>query len=545
MVTMLEVLSRSVRGALLTLLAASCAVLAACAGEGRDASTPPQAASPVPVVGHLPITANVTLYGAEAGDYADALAVGDFNGDGVRDVALAAAFADGPDNARLDGGEVYVFLGPFAPGQKRDAAKGEEDVTISGAAAGDQAGRGLAAGDFNGDGTSDLIVGAPYAHRPAGMMDAGADAGAAYVLFGSSSWGRDVTTIDLAAGADLAVYGANSGDLLGFAVVAARLNGDAADDLVIGAFWADGPQDERDMAGELYVVYGASGRGGAIDVAAAEEDVVVYGASAGDRLGEGVGAGDVNGDGVDDLILPAPFAASKTGVAAAGRTYVIYSGNDAPGRRTIDLAEGNSGPVVYGVDEGDQLGHVVAAGDVDGDGRDDVLLTAVSADGPGNTVDLAGEAALVLAKTLAASPEVDVAVGGADAVFYGADVQDRMGRSAATGDIDGDGRAEVILGAPGGAGPLEDAAAAGEVYWVRDAAARESLQMPEGALVYYGGHAGDGLGSEVFGRPPLVVTDVDGDGRDELLASAPNADGPDGSRPDAGLAVILFLERPG
>lgn len=542
---MLEVLSRGVRGALLTLLAASCAVLAACAGEGRDASTPPQAASPTPLVARLPVTATVTLYGAEAGDYADALAVGDFNGDGVRDVALAAAFADGPDNTRHDGGEVYVFLGPFAAGEKRDAEKGEENVIILGAAAGDQAGRSLAAGDVNGDGTSDLIVGAPYAHRPAAVMSAGADAGAAYVLFGSPSWGRDVTAIDLVAGADLTVYGAKGGDLLGFAVAAARLNEDKADDLIIGAFWADGPQDERDMAGEVYVVYGGSSRGGAIDVAAAEEDVVVYGASAGDRLGEAVGAGDIDGDGVDDLILPAPFAAGKTGVAAAGRTYVIYSPSGTPGRRSIDLAAGDSGPVVYGVDEGDQLGHMVATGDVDGDGRDDLLLTAVSADGPANTVDLAGEAALVLAKTLAASPTVDVAAGEADAVFYGADVQDRMGRSGATGDIDGDGLVEVLLGAPGGAGPLEEAPATGEVYWIRDPAAHRSLQMPHGTLVHYGEHGGDGLGSEVFGRLPLVAADLDGDGRDEILVSAPTADGPDGLRPDAGEAVILLVERAG
>jgi hypothetical protein len=214
---------------------------------------------------------------------------------------------------------------------------------------------------------------------------------------------------------------------------------------------------------------------------------------------------------------------------------VIHS----PAAPQTDLASATPGTVVYGVDEGDQLGHVPATGDFDGDGKADLLLTAVSADGPGNGVDLAGEAVLVLGAGL--SGAVDVAAGEADAIVYGRDVEDRLGRSAATGDVNGDGKADILLGAPGGAGEYHGAPNSGEIYVLLGPAPPDGAQMPTGALVFFGDNAGDSLASAVFGRMPLAAADIDGDGRDEILVAAPMADGPDGLRRDAGQAMILFV----
>jgi hypothetical protein len=256
---------------------------------------------------------------------------------------------------------------------------------------------------------------------------------------------------------------------------------------------------------------------------------------AGDRLGEEVAAGDVNGDGLDDLVLPAPFAAGTTGVPLAGQTYVMHS---PVGPGVIDLATAIVDSVIFGIDDGDQLGHATAVADLDGDGRGDLLLTAVSADGTENSVDLAGEAAAVYATDLAA--EVDVAAGAASLLIFGADEKDRLGRSAATGDVDGDGRADLLIGAPGGGGPDNSMPGAGEVYVLFGGELPESIQLPGPAAVHYATQSGDALASEIFGRPPLLTTRLGGDARAEVVVAAPTADGPDDSRTDSGEVYILF-----
>ena len=473
------------------------------------------------------------IYAADPGDSAGAVASGDFNGDGTIDVAVAAAAGDGPGNERADSGEAYVFLGPFSAGEVRDAAAGDQAMTVYGADAGDQLGRSVAAGDVNGDGGDDLVFGAPFGDGPAGDRQ---DAGEVHVVYGSPTLTGAHGVVDLQNAAGFVVYGRAPGELAGFSVATANLNGDEARDVVIGAFSASGAAPDRTLAGAVYIVFGTAEVIAGVDVAADEQDVIVYGASAEGRLGEEVGAGDVNGDGLEDLILPAPFAPGSTGIEAAGRTYVVNS----PPSPSVDLASG-ANAIIYGVDDGDQLGHVVATGDVDGDALADILLTAVSADGPENGVDLAGEAVLVYGASLDA--QVDVAQGAGDAVIYGADETDRLGRSAAIADIDGDGRADLLAGAPGGAGPEETTGTAGELYVIFADKVSRNLRLPEGALVHYGTDAGDSLASEVFGRRPLAAADVNEDGRNEIIVVAPQADGPENGRLDSGEVYVLFPSR--
>jgi hypothetical protein len=482
----------------------------------------------------LPVENTVIFYAADAGDHGSSLATGDFNDDGAMDVVFAAAFADGSDNGRPDSGEAYVFLGPFRPGEGRDASAGDQALTIFGGDEGDQAGRAVSAGDFSGDGVDDIVLGAPFGDGP---TDDREDAGEVHVIFGSRDLGSVVRVIDLQIGADLSVYGRASHNFAGFALTTAEINDDASADLVIGAFWGSGPDGNRTQAGEVYALFGSGQRTGVVDIAANQPDASVYGAASFDRLGETVGAGDVDLDGLDDLVLPAPFAASASGLSAAGRTYIIHS---PPPART-DLAVDPVDAVIYGADEGDQLGHAVATGDVSGDGLADVLVTAVSADGPENAVDLSGEAVLVAGESL--SLEVDVARGAARTIVYGANALDRLGRSATLSDLDGDQIAELLLGAPGGAGLGEASPDAGEIY-VIPAPSPTFIRLPGEAFVYYGGNPGDALSSGVFGRPSLASADLNGDGRKEILVASPNADGPDRTRLDCGEARILFTSTP-
>jgi hypothetical protein len=515
------------------LLAVSAALtLSACGGDGGQEATPSPAASASPPVEAtpLPVDARVTFYAADPADNAATLASGDFNGDAETDVLFAAGLADGPDNQRPDGGEAFLFFGPFEPGEERDAAAGEQDVTIFGADEGDQAGRAAAAGDFNGDGIDDILLGAPFGDGPDGQR---LDTGEAYVVFGSRDLGG---VVDLHDGADLIVYGQAPEDLAGFAVAAADLNGDDADDAIIGAFWNDGPAGDRSNSGAVYAVFGSAARGRSVDLSAGEADATLYGAADGDSLGEAVGAGDLNGDGLSDLVAAAPFSASKGGAEKAGRTFAVFS----PPRPSLDLAAAEADFTVYGKDLGDQLGHSLAAADVTGDGVADLLLGAVSADGQDNATNIAGEVALITTETSPA--EVDLAAAGGAALVYGADSEDRLGRVVALADLDGDGLAEALLGAPGGAGPRNASPTAGEVFVIRDLASLSGVvQLPAGASALTGDDPGDGLANGVFGRPTLIAADVDGDGRQEIMATAPLGDGPANGRQDCGEAYVVFV----
>lgn len=479
----------------------------------------------------------VTFYGGERHDGATGLAPGDFNGDGIPDVVLTAAYADGPQNARPDGGEAYIFFGPFKPGEARDVALGEQDVTVFGAAAGDQLGRAVATADVNGDALDDLVLGAPFADGPG---DERKDAGETHVLLGTRSW---PAAIDLAKDAVASVVlGADEKDLAGFSLATADVNGDGVHDLVIGAFWADGPDNSRPDAGEAYLILGSPSWPPSFDVADGEHDVTLFGAEAGDRLAETLAAGDADGDGVGDLVLSATFGSGpENRRMAAGEVYVIFGGEFEP---AYDLRLRQAEITVLGSDEGDQIGHSAAVGDFDGDGIGDMLLGAVSADGPGNGRDLAGEAYLI---TKGTSPPaaIDTAESTDVLRIYGAEAVDRLGRSVAAGDINGDGRDDMLLGASGGDGFQEAQHDAGQVHIIFGRPGlRGALDLARQAadIVTEGLDSGDVLSANTFARLSLLSADMDGDGLDDVLVSAVG-DGPANDKSDAGEAYILFARR--
>ena len=522
-------------------------VLAACGGDGAPpAVTPTVTALPTPgpaaIITPTPVVAaeartvalgdRAVFYGADPYDRAAAVVVGDFNGDDIPDLALASSRADGPDNARPDAGEVYIFFGPLLRGQTRDLLAGEQDVTIFAADSGDEAGRALAAGDLNGDGVADLVVGAPGADGPDNSRSG---AGEAHVLFGSAGL---PAVIDLGTdGADVAIYGSDAEDSAAFALAVGDVSGDGLADIVLSSFLADGPANARDRAGEVYVVFGSDELASRIDLEAGEQDVTVYGAQADDRLGEVVGAGDADGDGVADLVLPAPFASR-----AAGETYVIPGGPSLPS--LIDIAEGGQQTTVLGLEEGDQVGHSLAVSDADGDGIGDLLLGAVSADGPDNRRDLAGEGFLVMGRDLP-SGVIGAAAGEHGVRFFGGEREDRLGRAVALGDLNGDRLADLLLVASGGDGPVAERADAGELYvYLGSGGLARVVDVASVApdLTLLGDDEVDILGSGVFGRPSLLVADMDADGLNDVVVSASGGDGPANDRTDAGEVSIIFVE---
>lgn len=480
-----------------------------CGGDTDNDETPTATSNGPALTPAVSLAAGPVFIGVDPVDTLTAIAVGDFNGDGEADLALGAAFADGVDNAQVDAGEVYVFLSVADTSGEIPGSRA--DLVMTGTQAGEQAGRSLATTDFNGDGTDDLVIGAPAADADTERSESGL----VYIIPGDPRF--ETRPRELDPPQEVTISGADGGDYFGYSLAAGDFDGDGADDLAVGAFLGDGPDDERDNGGEAYVFHGG-GAPRSRDLGEGSGDTTIYGADAGDHLGETVSAGDFDGDGREDLVAVATFGDGPDNEPEAdvGEVYVLTGALEGE----IDLADGVPGVTVVGVDDGDQLGHSAASLDFNGDGFADLLLGAVSADGVDNSADLAGEVALVMGTN---SPPARIAVGDGDVpVLYG-DAGGRLGRSVAAGDLDGDGYGDALLAAPetkNASGAVE-AGAAFVIFGGPDAGFPQTV--PGDSLAIYGRAAGNNLATQVNGNPSMLLAELNGDGLDDVIISASRA----------------------
>ena len=406
-----------------------------------------------------------------------------------------------------------LFLPAAAHGVERDLLT-QANVRIDGATGGDQSGDSVAsAGDVNGDGRDDVIVGAPSAGNNGRV-----GSGSSYVIYGAAA-NANVDSSALTVSQGFRIDGAATGDRSGRSVASAGdVNGDGRDDLIIGAPEAS---NSRSFSGSSYVIYGAATHAN-VDLAAltASEGFRIDGAATTDQSGISVaGAGDVNGDGRDDLIIGAP-GADNEGRGDSGSSYVIYG---AATLTDVDLAAltASEGFRINGAAPFDQSGSSVAgAGDVDGDGRDDIIIGAPGADNEGRG-DSGSSYVIYGAATHA---NVDLAALTASEGFRidGAAAGDQSGISvAAAGDVNGDGRDDIIIGALWA--DNNGRADSGSSYVIYNAVTHTNVDLA--ALTASQGFRIDGATTDDWsGRSVAGAGDVNRDGRDDLIIGAPFAD---------------------
>ncbi|MCL4219739.1 MAG: integrin alpha [Phycisphaerales bacterium] len=408
----------------------------------------------------------------------------DFNGDFVDDLVVGAPMED--VGAISDAGAVTIIYGaglgmglsafvPVPSMQITQATFGLDPPEV-----GDWFGATIAWGDFNGDMFDDLAIGAPGESHPVSGVQA---AGMVIVLYGMPGGPiplhPPIFVQDPPAGPFSFGDPGEAGDELGRSLAAADFNGDGFDDLAIGVPGEDDPTGVVDV-GIVHVLYGSPGglRIGP-GVPLIFQSAWPWGEvmEAGDRFGQSLAAGELNGDGAADLAIGVPFE-DHSGLVDAGMVNIAYGvigpGLIPPGPVAETWTQ-NSPGVPTAAMANDQFGFALAIGNFDGVLGEDLAVGMPLRDFAGN-VD-AGSVIVIYSAGVARGLEATIAAGAPQASEWwhqnvaGIDEivapMDQFGWSLAAADFNGDQFCDLAIGVPGedvGAAPIMDAGCVNVIY---------------------------------------------------------------------------------
>lgn len=257
------------------------------------------------------------------------------------------------------------------------------------------------------------------------------------------------------------------------------------------------------------------------DVAAGFGGFAIAGATAQSHAGYGVGGGgDVNGDGINDVVIGAPDG----DLSGTGRAYVIYGSNESTNIDLINITDGPSGFAIVGSPPSSSIGHAVSLGDTNADGYADVIV----GDPDGN--EATGSVAVIFGNP---DPHMaDISNLGPDGyVLFGSGLGNRSGWAVSTvEDTDSDGMRDIAISE-------RSYADRGYVYIIAGKdSAEDGPIVTKGAVTWRSGEEfGDQLGTSL-----ASVSDVNGDGFGDFIAGAPGALGALGSPSEAGASYLFY-----
>ena len=454
-----------------------------------------------------------SFFGENAGDSAgNAVAGGgDVNGDGYDDILIGAYNG---------AGKVYLIFGNESSSFSPNLNLSNADITFYGESPFDSAGISVAVvGDVNNDGYDDILIGA-------NSYDKGvADVGKVYLIFGKeSSWPSPFNLSD----ADASFYGEYYQDRLGVSLAGAGdVNNDGFDDILIGSNVND---MGGDRAGKAYLIFGRNSPW-KTDVNITNANSSFYGEASEDFAGYDLaGAGDVNNDGYDDILIGA--YGNDMGGSSAGKVYLIFGNESNTFSPNVNLT--NIKHSFIGEASGDLAGFAVAgAGDVNKDGYADLLIGArYNDEGADNS---AGQTYLIFGN-VSSTFKKNVDLGNVDASFIGEGANDQSGVSlSGAGDINKDGYADFLIGAQGNDDGLGDNT--GKIYVIfgkKSNSFTRDRYLSDDDVSFIGEAPEDGAGGAI-----AIAGDVNGDGYDDILIGA---EANDYGGNNAGKAYLIFGE---